>query len=466
MNLPPVLRQRYFDANGNPLAGGMLYSYQAGTTTPQNTYTDQGGGTANANPVVLDANGEASVWLDPSLSYKFVLKNSSDVTQWTVDNVVGVLTASAVTTASIQTGAVTTDKIATGAVNADKLKNSASVDADRAVTTNHIRDSAVTSGKINDAAVTVPKLADAAIEGVLNVGIAASTASSALTVSLKDASGADPSATSPVKIPFRSSTLATGTVTIRSVTAALSMTVSSGSTLGQASNQAEYVYVYAIDNAGTVELAVSTSNMFQEGLRYSTTAEGGAGGADSRTTLYSTTARANVPVKLLGRIRSTQVTAGTWAAAPTEISVVPFQRSYDPAEVYVENVGGRGSGAAGVYYFSNSKKNTGSDITYTSSTTDGDKFTINREGVYATMFNHQNTAAFNLSITVNSSDLTGVVTSYDSGKRCFAVTDANRSTPLTWTGRLYPGDIVRAQGSATGTTGNSQSAFSICRVGD
>lgn len=158
MNLAPVLRQRYFDANGNPLAGGLLYTYQAGTTTPQATYTDQGGGTPSANPIVLDANGEASMWLDPELSYKFVLKNSSDVTQWTVDNVVGLITADSVGTVSLQDLSVTTPKVANDAIDADKLKDSADTDADRAVTTNHVRDGAITAPKLGANSVTGAKL--------------------------------------------------------------------------------------------------------------------------------------------------------------------------------------------------------------------------------------------------------------------------------------------------------------------
>jgi hypothetical protein len=153
MQLCPVPKFRALDANGNPLAGGKLYSYQSGTSTPQATYTDFAGGTANANPVVLDANGEANVWLDPELSYKLVLKDSSDVEQYSVDNIIGLLTPDAVNTASIQDGAVTTAKIADDAVDASKLKDSVATDGDRAVTTNHIRDANVTRAKLATGAV-------------------------------------------------------------------------------------------------------------------------------------------------------------------------------------------------------------------------------------------------------------------------------------------------------------------------
>lgn len=173
MSLSPNFRQRFFDSNGNPLAGGKLYTYQAGTSTPQATYTDSGGGTPNANPVVLDANGEADVWLDPSLSYKFLLKSSGDVDQWTVDNVIGMLTNNAVATASIQDGAVTTAKLVDDAVTAAKLKDDASTDGNRAVTTNHVRDSAITTAKIADANVTRAKLAAGAVANISVVSKAA-----------------------------------------------------------------------------------------------------------------------------------------------------------------------------------------------------------------------------------------------------------------------------------------------------
>lgn len=85
-SLAPVLRQRFFDSNGVPLNGGKLESYAAGTSTPKATYSDSAGTVANANPVILDSEGYADVWLGAG-AYKFILKNSADVVQWTRDNI-------------------------------------------------------------------------------------------------------------------------------------------------------------------------------------------------------------------------------------------------------------------------------------------------------------------------------------------------------------------------------------------
>lgn len=160
MNLAPLLRAKFTDSNNNPLSGGKLYSYQSGTTTPQVTYTDSSGGTPNANPVILDANGEADIWLDPTLSYKFVLRDSTDVDQFMTDNVVGALAPDTVLTVSLQDSAVTTAKIADNAVTSAKLSSSASIDLSRAVTTDHIRDSAVTTAKIAAGGVTTTNILD------------------------------------------------------------------------------------------------------------------------------------------------------------------------------------------------------------------------------------------------------------------------------------------------------------------
>jgi hypothetical protein len=80
---------QFFDNNGNPLAGGLIYTYAAGTTTPIATYTSSSGGTANANPIVLDSAGRtpAQIWLTAGNSYKFVLETALGVTIKTDDNI-------------------------------------------------------------------------------------------------------------------------------------------------------------------------------------------------------------------------------------------------------------------------------------------------------------------------------------------------------------------------------------------
>lgn len=156
-----------------------------------------------------------------------------------------------------------------------------------------------------------------------NLGLLVSVSGNALTVALKDASGSDPSASSPVYVTFRSATLTTGTPVTRTATAAVSLTVSSGSTLGTRSGISHCLYVYAIDNAGAIELAISRGGYFDEGGVITTIAEGGAGAADNAGLLYSTSARVNVGVRLIGRIISSQATAGTWASAVTSVAIAP-----------------------------------------------------------------------------------------------------------------------------------------------
>ncbi len=81
---------QFFDNNGDPLTGGLIYTYEAGTTTPLATYTSSSGATPHANPIVLDAAGRVNeIWLDGTLAYKFVLKTSTGITIATYDNVYG-----------------------------------------------------------------------------------------------------------------------------------------------------------------------------------------------------------------------------------------------------------------------------------------------------------------------------------------------------------------------------------------
>lgn len=73
-----------FDSNGAPLSGGKVYTYVGGTVTPKITYSDRDLTTPNANPVILDSRGEASIFCSGLL--KIILKDSDDVLIWTMDN--------------------------------------------------------------------------------------------------------------------------------------------------------------------------------------------------------------------------------------------------------------------------------------------------------------------------------------------------------------------------------------------
>lgn len=137
--------------------------------------------------------------------------------------------------------------------------------------------------------------------------VSATVASNALTVTLN-----------PTSLDFRSATLASGTVNTRTVGSAISVVVPSGATLGTANGKSARLVLLAIDNAGTVELAITNLNgstNLDETTRISTTAIGTA--SDSAGVAYSTAARTSVPFRVVGFLDITEATAGTWATAPT-----------------------------------------------------------------------------------------------------------------------------------------------------
>jgi hypothetical protein len=157
--------------------------------------------------------------------------------------------------------------------------------------------------------------------GVSNYGLSASMSSSALTIALKGADGNDPSSTNPVDIFHRNATAATGTPTITTVTSAASIVVPSTATLGHGNGVNGYIYVYLIMGSSN-EIAVCGTQIIDEGALQSATAI--TTGADDSATLYATSNHTSKPVRLLGRMKSNQATAGTWSTAISEISLVPF----------------------------------------------------------------------------------------------------------------------------------------------
>jgi hypothetical protein len=119
---------QFFDGAGNPLSGGRIFTYTAGTTTPEATYTSISGGTAHTNPIVLNSEGRvpAEIWLTESVSYKFVLQNSAGIQIGTYDDISGVndLTVSGISWANVTSTPTTlsgygiTDALSTSAAAA------------------------------------------------------------------------------------------------------------------------------------------------------------------------------------------------------------------------------------------------------------------------------------------------------------------------------------------------------------
>lgn len=127
----------------------------------------------------------------------------------------------------------------------------------------------------------------------------------------------------PTVLEFRSTTGSLGTPNVRVVSSNITLTVPSGATLGTLTNLLSRLTVLAIDNAGTVELAVINAstdfNLDETNLINTNTL---TSGSNSAATVYSATGRAGVPFRVLGFIDSVQGTPGTWASAPTLVQGV------------------------------------------------------------------------------------------------------------------------------------------------
>ena len=95
VNLSPVfgVAGQLFDNNGNPLAGGKIFTYAAGTTTNLATYTTNAGTIPHTNPIVLDGAGRVpsgEIWLTDGLQYKFVVQDAANNLIGTYDNIIGI----------------------------------------------------------------------------------------------------------------------------------------------------------------------------------------------------------------------------------------------------------------------------------------------------------------------------------------------------------------------------------------
>ena len=109
VNLSPIGNGfQFFTTTGLPLAGGKIYTYQAGSSTPLATYTDNTGTVANANPIVLGSDGRPAdeIWLTYGYNYKFILKTADDTTIQSYDNLYGIIGVQATSGATIPAGLI------------------------------------------------------------------------------------------------------------------------------------------------------------------------------------------------------------------------------------------------------------------------------------------------------------------------------------------------------------------------
>lgn len=163
----------------------------------------------------------------------------------------------------------------------------------------------------------------------INGSLAATVASSALTIAVKTAAGSDPSLSDPVYVLFRNATIGTGSITALKITAATSLVISSGSTMGTTANIAFRLWVVGFNDAGTFRLGAvncrSSLNVMslRSDLLKSATSEGGAGAADSAQVIYSNATVTTKAMAVLGFLDwgSGLGTAGTWSAVPTTIQI-------------------------------------------------------------------------------------------------------------------------------------------------
>ena len=155
-----------------------------------------------------------------------------------------------------------------------------------------------------------------------NYGFDFSVGSNALTGALKTVAVADPSSSDKVTIMFRGTPVTSGAPTKIDVTSALSLTIPSGATMGHTDALIGGLFWYAINNSGTVELAVAGSFFGNEGI-VSTTAISAS--ATSASVMYSASARTSVAYEFLGMTGDTQTTAGTWASSVSHVRLGRYE---------------------------------------------------------------------------------------------------------------------------------------------
>lgn len=160
-----------------------------------------------------------------------------------------------------------------------------------------------------------------------NYSISGSIAANALTVTLSGYDGTALSSTNKAQFAFRNATAATGTTSVVTASANLTLTISATSTMGTTNAVPSRLWVVLFNDAGTLRLGAincySSGSVFPlaDDILASSTAEGGAGAADSAGVIYTETAVTAKAMRVLWYIESTQSTAGNWATTPSKAQI-------------------------------------------------------------------------------------------------------------------------------------------------
>lgn len=323
------------------LSGAKLYVCENETTTLVDLFSNRDATVSRANPVEADASGRFPiVYIEASQLLTVVLKTSAGVTLISADDYEPFLGAQNSYTIEGEAPAVTlreTDQTLPAGLWRVVLSGD----------TLRIQQNTASAGDFSSYSefLTIPSTGIADFEeiptvdgsqlvvtssiikalglgpgGILNGALVASVATNALTIALKGVDGNDPSATNPVIVVLRSATASDGKPVTLTITAALSLVVSSGSTLGTSNGVAARLDVVIFNDAGTARLGVANGVTLDTASVFSSTAEGGGGAADSSGVIYTGTAVSSKALAILGHIDITEATAGTWATAPTTVA--------------------------------------------------------------------------------------------------------------------------------------------------
>lgn len=280
----------------------------------------------------------------------------------------------------------------------------------------------------------------------------------------------------PCTVDIRDVAATNGIPNTRSINSQLTLTVPDGATLGSQNGIPFELAIILLDitslsgGVPTFELAVANlaATFLDERKLISTTAM--SVGSDANSIVYSATARASIPFRIVGLVTQTQATAGTYVSAMTLVQGIGGQVVAPPPinMVRLSEATSYGSTNTMIRRFVSVVTNIGDAITYSDSATLGASFTINESGLYAISYIDQFSADSWLGISLNSPDLTTAIQSNSAAYRlALTITNAaNYPEQAACTLKLSAGDVIRAHaGGAASGVNTTFALFIISKVG-